>query len=130
MLGIFYLTKNPPSVCRQPAADLHARCSELFLAAGSPRPRHDAPCRARSAMEPGTLVKNSRDGGSPFPVGDDGKIEGPDADQDARRYVVATLRAARSSTTSFPVGMPFYNYELNKGGINDADLGLPPPAGP
>jgi len=110
VLGIFYLTKNPASVPESPPC--YTSLNELFLAAGHRGPSTHRAVQIR--MEPRSLVKNSRDGVA-VPVGDDGKIGGPGG---ARHYVVTTYGRAIFNDI-LPVGMPYYNYELNKGGIND-----------
>ncbi len=64
-------------------------------------------------MEPGTLVKQTATA-SPIEVGEDGKIDGQ-ARSD--RTCVETTVGRAIFNDILPAGMPFYNYELNKKGI-------------
>jgi DNA-directed RNA polymerase subunit beta' len=137
VLGIYYLTKAPQS----PAGRMrrYAGLSELFLAYGHGETRTHRPVEVR--MEPNRLVKQSRDT-QPIAVGDDGKIpadprsapgalrvegrvegraEGKDAKKKPelpRTYLVTTIGRAIFNDI-LPPGMPFYNYELDKKGIQE-----------
>ena len=110
VLGIFYLTKNPPSIPEE--LPLFSSLGELFLAFGHGQTTTHKAVRVR--LESGTLVKNGRNL-DPIEVDDNGKVPGGSEGAPAE-YVTTTIGRAIFNDI-LPVGMPFYNYELNKGAI-------------
>jgi len=110
VLGIFYLTKNPPPQEDESAIKLFSSLGELWTAYGQGYAQTHRPCRVR--MEPGALVKlGSKD--REIVVGDDGKI-----DVGGERVYMMTTIGRAIFNDILPPGMPFYNYELDKRGVN------------
>ncbi|MCP3919160.1 MAG: DNA-directed RNA polymerase subunit beta' [bacterium] len=108
VLGIFYLTKNSPSIPDD--IRTYSSLNELFLAyAHGEATTHKA---VRVRLEAGTLVKQSRNG-DPVEVDEQGKIDGSEG---KCVYVTTTIGRAIFNDI-LQAGMPFYNYELNKGGV-------------
>ena len=109
VLGLFYLTKNPgPHDATK--VKLFSSLDELWAAYGHGYAETHRPCAVR--MEAGALVKlGSKD--KEVVVGDDGKI---DLD-DERVYMTTTIGRAIFNDI-LPPGMPYYNYQLDKRGIN------------
>ena len=109
VLGLFYLTKNPQGAFLE-----NPKCftslGELFLAYGHGGTQTHRAVQVR--MEPGTLVKQAP-GSVPVAVSDEGKIAG----EEGSSYLLTTIGRAIFNDI-LPPGMPFYNYELTKGGIN------------
>jgi len=114
VLGIFYLTKNPHGRYVK-VEKRFSSLSELFLAYGHGETHTHLAVQVR--MEPGTLVKLARDQ-QPVQVDDDGKVPDPTGRGDAAVYLTTTIGRAIFNDI-LPPGMPFYNYELDKRGIND-----------
>ncbi len=109
VLGIYYLTKAPqgkPKKLRR-----YSSLSELFLAYGHGDTRTHQAVELR--MESRRMVKQSRST-QPIAVGEDGKVQ----DGAQRAYLVTTMGRAIFNDI-LPPGMPFYNYELDKKGIQD-----------
>jgi DNA-directed RNA polymerase subunit beta' len=107
VLGIFYLTKNPPGIPEN--TSLFSSLGELFLAFGHGQTTTHRAVRVR--LEAGTLVKHGRDL-DPVEVDENGKVlEGDDP-----LYLTTTIGRAIFNDI-LPEGMPFYNYELNKGAV-------------
>ena len=108
VLGINYLTKNPPSVPEtlRPYSSL----SELFLAYSHGGAKTHRAVKVRA--EAGALVKLARNE-DPIRVLEDGKIE---RSEGTREYLVTTIGRAIFNDI-LPQGMPYYNYELSKKGI-------------
>jgi len=114
VLGIYYMTMNPPSVPDKLA--VYSSLSELFLAYGQRHARTHRAVRVR--LEEGVQVKYGRDL-EPVLVDKDGKVPSFDEEGNptgAREYAVTTVGRALFNDI-LPVGMPFYNYELNKKAI-------------
>jgi|688.fasta_scaffold05634_18 DNA-directed RNA polymerase subunit beta' len=109
VLGIYYLSKEP--VVKNAKSRRFASVQELFLAYGQGGMHTHYPVQVR--MEPGRLIKLT---GStqPIPVGDDGKIE-----LAGKRTYLTTTSGRALFNDILPPGMPFYNYELSKRGIQD-----------
>ncbi len=110
VLGIYYLTKNPQGTLAE-AAKTFASLGELFLAYGHGETQTHRSVRVR--MDAGRLVKQSRNT-PPIQVDADGKIE-----EGGKRVFLRTTIGRAIFNDILPLGMPFYNYELNKGAIND-----------
>jgi DNA-directed RNA polymerase subunit beta' len=109
VLGIFYLSKEPvekPAKLRR-----FASLSELFLAYGQGGARTHRPVQVK--MEPGRQIK-LQSGHAPVTVGDDGKLE-----VGGKRVYLTTTSGRALFNDILPPGMPFYNYELSKRGIQD-----------
>ncbi|MAF65106.1 MAG: DNA-directed RNA polymerase subunit beta' [Planctomycetes bacterium] len=109
VLGIFYLTMNPQegdAVAEKRFSSL----GELFLANGHGETHTHRPVMVR--MEPCTLVKYAR-GAAPVQVDEDGKV---DSGEGQAEYVTTTIGRAIFNDI-LPLGMPFYNYELDKRGV-------------
>ena len=113
VLGIYYLSKSPQGDRKK--IRVFGSTSELFLAQGHRDGKADVrthqPVRLR--MEPGRLVKLHSER-APVEVGADGKIE----DNGKRGYLETTYGRVLFNDI-LPPGMPFYNYELNKKGIQN-----------
>ncbi|MDP6762202.1 MAG: DNA-directed RNA polymerase subunit beta' [Planctomycetota bacterium] len=109
VLGIFYLTKNPQGT-HAAAEKRFSSLGELFLANGHGETYTHRPVMVR--MEPGTLVKPGR-GAAPVQVDEGGKIPSDDGNA---VYVTTTIGRAIFNDI-LPLGMPFYNYELDKRGV-------------
>jgi len=107
VLGIFYLTKNPPAIPDNPP--LFSSLGELFLAFGHGQTTTHKAVQVR--LGSGTLVKNARTGDA-IEVDDNGKVP----TEDGSLYLTTTIGRAIFNDI-LPEGMPFYNYELNKGAI-------------
>jgi len=107
VLGIFYLTKSPVSLPAK--TPLYSSLSELYLAYGHGHATTHRSVRVR--LEPGTLVKFGRDE-EPIEVDDRGRL----VQGDKTDYLLTTSGRALFNDV-LPVGMPFYNYDLNKRGI-------------
>src|SRR5262245_53113312 len=109
VLGLYYLTKAPqgkPKKLRR-----YSSLSELFLAYGHGDTRTHQAVELR--MESRRMVKQSRST-QPIAVGEDGKVQ----DGAQRSYLVTTMGRAIFNDI-LPPGMPYYNYELDKKGIQD-----------
>jgi len=109
VLGIFYLTKDG-----RPAADgeqlmRFSSLNELFLAYGHGVAQTHRPVLVR--MEPGRRVRNSQQG-EELEVGEDGRV----SDGAGAGFLRTTIGRAIFNDI-LPPGMPYYNYELNKKGI-------------
>jgi len=111
VLGIFYLTKDPKGA-QVEVRRRFTSLGEFFLAYG--HGIADTHMAVQVRMEPGTLVKQSSKD-TPIQVGDDGKIDLPEG---GRSYLTTSIGRAIFNDI-LPPGMPFYNYELSKRGIND-----------
>ncbi len=109
VLGLYYLTKSPQGAHAK--IKRYASLAELFVAYGHGDTRTHRPVQVR--MEPRRLVKQSQ-ATNPIPVGDDGKV----AEGDKRIYLISTIGRAIFNDV-LPPGMPFYNYELNKKGVQE-----------
>jgi len=110
VLGIFYLSKSPLGMPDPPL--IFSSLHELFLSHSHGRiTTHTA---VHIALEPGMLVKEAPRADA-LSVGDDSKIDVEGGDG-KRRYVITTAGRAIFNDI-LPQGMPFYNYELNKRGI-------------
>jgi len=122
VLGLYYLTKSPQTGGARPSR--YGSLSELFLAYGHGETRTHRPVEVR--MDPRRLVKQARDA-QPIAVGDDGKLPGvlPAGEspkskkaEPPRVYLVTTMGRAIFNDI-LPPGMPYYNYELDKKGIQE-----------
>ncbi|MFT7676965.1 MAG: DNA-directed RNA polymerase subunit beta' [Planctomycetota bacterium] len=126
VLGIYYLMKDPHEVPEKPV--LFSSLAELFLANGHGQARTHKAVRVR--LEEGAMVKNSRKD-DPIEVDERGRLAQPVAVEEGAKkgkgkaaaapvaaYVTTTIGRAIFNDI-LPKGMPFYNYELNKGGIQD-----------
>jgi DNA-directed RNA polymerase subunit beta' len=141
VLGLYYLTKAPQSAAGKPRR--YGALSELFLAYGHGETRTHRPVEVR--MEPRRLVKQSRDA-QPIAVGEDGRIqvdfrpapaegrhapaegrhapaegrhaEGKKKAETSRAYLITTIGRAIFNDV-LPPGMPYYNYELDKKGVQE-----------
>ncbi|MFT4539095.1 MAG: DNA-directed RNA polymerase subunit beta' [Planctomycetota bacterium] len=113
VLGIFYLTMDPHSLPDK--VQRFSSLNELFLGySHASATTHQA---VEVALEPGSQVKATQ-AGEPELVGDDCKI-GPEAEAGEtprRRYALTTPGRAVFNDI-LPAGMPFYNYQLTKRGI-------------
>ncbi len=109
VLGLYYLSKEPVEKPRQPKR--FASIQELFLAYGHSGTRTHRSVQVR--MEAGRLIKQ-KPGEIPVAVGEDGKIQ----EGDKRVYLTTSVGRALFNDV-LPPGMPFYNYELSKKGIQD-----------
>ncbi len=109
VLGLYYLSKEPVEKPRQPKR--FASIQELFLAYGHSGTRTHRSVQVR--MEAGRLIKQ-KPGETPVAVGEDGKLQ----DGDKRVYLTTSVGRALFNDV-LPPGMPFYNYELSKKGIQD-----------
>jgi DNA-directed RNA polymerase subunit beta' len=108
VLGIYYLSKNSPSIPDNPPT--YSSLGELFLAYSHGQATTHRAVQVR--LEAGTLVKGSRDA-EPVEVDENGKLPGPDG---RTSYVTTTIGRAIFNDI-LPQGMPFYNYELSKRNI-------------
>jgi DNA-directed RNA polymerase subunit beta' len=110
VLGIYYLTKEPPPrEASAPSLRRFSGLSELFLAYGHGVAHTHRALQVR--MEAGRRVKH----GPKQPeieVGEDGRIP----DKGGRAFLTTTIGRAIFNDI-LPPGMPFYNYELDKRGI-------------
>ena len=108
VLGIYYLTKeHAGTVTMRPR--MYSTPGELYLAYGHGGLMTHQPALVR--MRPGTLIKLDPKGAM-VEVDEDGKIE-----VDGKRgYLNTTIGRAIFNDILAP-GMPYYNYELTKGGI-------------
>ena len=113
VLGLYYLTKAPYG--KAEGVKRYSSLSELFLAFGHGDTRTHRPVQVR--MEPRRLVKQQRNG-APIAVGEDGKIGEGEGARARRGYLTTTIGRAIFNDI-LPPGMPFYNYELDKKGIQD-----------
>jgi DNA-directed RNA polymerase subunit beta' len=130
VLGIYYLMKSPVSMPAK--TPLYSSLSELYLAYGHGHATTHKAVRVR--LEPGTLVKMGRDE-EPLEIDDRGRISIPDQKTAAElkadlkpgatpkptthqkpAYLVTTVGRAIFNDI-LPPGMPYYNYDLNKKGI-------------
>jgi DNA-directed RNA polymerase subunit beta' len=109
VLGLYYLTKSPQGA--HDKIKRYASLAELFVAYGHGDTRTHRPVQVR--MEPRRMVKQGQSN-APIAVGDDGKV----ADGDKRSYMITTIGRAIFNDV-LPPGMPFYNYELNKKGVQE-----------
>ena len=109
VLGLFYMTKDHQGTYAAETPKTYGSLNELFLAYGHGMTATHRPVRVR--MPEGTLVKQARFA-EPAEVGEDGKIELGGK----RSYLTTTVGRALFNDILAP-GMPFYNYELNKGAI-------------
>ncbi|HVS19083.1 MAG TPA: DNA-directed RNA polymerase subunit beta' [Planctomycetota bacterium] len=110
VLGLYYLTKEPPAREDDKGLKRFSSLSELFLAYGhGVAQTHRA---VRVHMEPGRRVKNSARGAE-VEVGDDGRME---IDGVEVAYLTTTIGRAIFNDI-LPPGMPYYNYELDKRGV-------------
>ncbi len=109
VLGLYYLSKEPVEKTKTPKR--FASLSELFLAYGHSGTRTHRPVQVR--MEPGRLIKMAS-GQQPVAVGEDGKLQ----EGDKGVYLTTTVGRALFNDI-LPPGMPYYNYELSKKGIQD-----------
>ncbi len=110
VLGIYYLTKDHSGTYDKEEPKLLGSLQELFLAYGHGLTETHRPVRVR--MEPGTLVKLNRRS-EPVEVDDLGKL---DVGGGSKSYLLTTIGRAIFNDI-LPPGMPYYNYELDKGGI-------------
>jgi len=108
VLGMNYLTKNPPSIPEK--LRTFSSLSELFLAYSHGGAKTQQAVRVR--IQPGTLIKGGQSD-DPVEVNDDGKLVGEDG---TPGYLVTTIGRAIFNDI-LPRGMAFYNYELTKKGI-------------
>ena len=128
VLGIFYLTKQPSVMPEHPG--LFSSLSELFLAYGHGEATTHKAVRVR--LDEGAMVKNARSA-DPVEVDERGRIPGeapapPEGKAPKGKkgkaqpevatgtYITTTVGRAIFNDI-LPKGMPFYNYELNKGAI-------------
>jgi DNA-directed RNA polymerase subunit beta' len=109
VLGLYYLTKHHGGTYDDADAKFLSGLSELFLAYGHGMTETHRPVRL--ALAEGALVKQSRRS-EPIEADDLGKIE----EAGTRGYLLTTMGRAIFNDI-LPPGMPFYNYELDKGGI-------------
>ena len=109
VLGIYYLTKEHAGTAAMKPRR-YSNLGELYLAYGHGGLMTHQPALVR--MEPGTLVKLSP-GDDYIEVDDEGKIEV----DGVRGYLNTTIGRAIFNDILAP-GMPYYNYELTKGGIS------------
>jgi len=107
VLGLYYLSKSPPSVPERPP--LYSSLGELFLAYGHGQATTHRAVRVR--LEAGTLVKQSRNL-EPVSVDERGRIPG----EKGPVFLTTTVGRAIFNDV-LPEGMPYYNYDLNKGAI-------------
>jgi DNA-directed RNA polymerase subunit beta' len=108
VLGIFYLAKNPTSIPEK--LPLYSSLNELFLAYSHGYAHTHKPVRVR--LDVGALVKDNSKALS-VEVDENGRVPGEDGKPE---YITTTIGRAIFNDI-LPSGMPFYNYELNKGGI-------------
>ncbi|MFN0241331.1 MAG: DNA-directed RNA polymerase subunit beta' [Planctomycetota bacterium] len=109
VLGLYYLTKSPTSTPEKMRR--YSSLGELFLAYGHADARTHTPVQVR--MDANRYVKQTRNG-QPIQVTEDGKIQ----EGDKKTYLVTTMGRAIFNDI-LPPGMPFYNYELDKKGIQE-----------
>ena len=114
VLGIFYLMMNPPSVPE--TLPTFGSTSELFLAYGHGHARTHKAVRLR--FPEGSSVKFGRDR-EPVPVDEHGRIAvlGEDGAPTGDTEFAMTTIGRVIFNDILPEGMPFYNYDLNKKGI-------------
>ncbi len=113
VLGIYYLTKNPPDVDMTKLMRFSG-LSELFLAYGHSVTRTHRPVRVR--MEPGQRIKLSPKGPEVL-VDDGGRVPEDPRDPKSKAVLLATTIGRAIFNDILPPGMPYYNYELDKKGI-------------
>ncbi|MCP4833924.1 MAG: DNA-directed RNA polymerase subunit beta', partial [Phycisphaera sp.] len=114
VLGIFYLMMNPPSVPE--SLPTFGSTAELFLAYGHGHARTHKAVRLR--FPEGSSVKFGRDK-DPVPVDEHGRVATLDengAPTGETEFAMTTIGRVIFNDI-LPEGMPFYNYDLNKKGI-------------
>ena len=111
VLGLYYLSKSPPSVPDD--APVFSSLGELFLAYGHGLTTTHKAVRVR--LEPGHSVKFDRNQ-DPVEVDDRGRVLVPGSGDDTPGMLTTTIGRAIFNDI-LPEGMPFYNYDLNKGAI-------------
>ena len=110
VLGLFYLTKDPLANADFKGAKSFSSMDELFLAYGHGFTETQRPVRLR--MEPGTLVKQTQKT-LPLEVDGRGRVDDGEGNQE---FLMTTIGRVIFNDI-LPPGMPFYNYQLTKGGI-------------
>jgi DNA-directed RNA polymerase subunit beta' len=123
VLGLYYLTKAPQTGVKKPTR--FGSLSELFLAYGHGETRTHRPVEVR--MDPRRLVKMTRDTQSRSATTASSRTAGPrPRPPTTRRRRRAKARAptssrrwARDLQRHPSPGMPYYNYELDKKGIQE-----------
>ena len=108
VLGIFYLAKDP--VAMPDKLPLYSSVNELFLAYSHGHANTHKAVRVR--LDVGTLVKSGKDD-VPVEVNESGRVTSEDGKSE---YITTTIGRAIFNDI-LPSGMPFYNYQLNKNGI-------------
>ena len=114
VLGIFYLMMNPPSVPE--TLPTFGSTSELFLAYGHGHARTHKAVRLR--FPEGSSVKFGRDR-EPVPVDEHGRVAVLNEDRaptGETEFAMTTIGRVIFNDI-LPEGMPLYNYDLNKKGI-------------
>src|SRR5688572_9103183 len=116
VLGMHYLTKSHLGAERATKTPMRfSSLSELFLAYGHNVTSTHQPVQVR--MDPGRQIKNSSKSGL-MDVDASGRIpEGGKEDPKAKRVYLNTTVGRAVFNDILPAGMPFYNYELDKRGI-------------
>ena len=118
VLGLFYLTKDHLGSVEQDAdgndiIKTFSSLDELYLAYGHGFTQTHRPVRVR--MEPGMLVKQDRNQ-LPIEVDERGRIVSSEDGEETTSFLFTTIGRAIFNDI-LPPGMPYYNYELTKGGI-------------
>jgi DNA-directed RNA polymerase subunit beta' len=113
VLGIYYLMKAPADLDRSQIARFGS-LNELFLAWGHGAIRTHKPIALR--MESGRRIKLSPKGPE-VEVGDDGRVPSDPKNAKSERLLPITTIGRVIFNDILPPGMPFYNYELDKKGI-------------
>jgi DNA-directed RNA polymerase subunit beta' len=109
VLGLYYLSKEPPARPDDEQLMRFSSLHELFLAYGHGVAQTHRPVLVK--MEAGQQIKISPKGPE-LEVGEDGRI----VDGEKRRHLMTTIGRAIFNDI-LPPGMPYYNYELDKRGI-------------
>ncbi|MEL6712910.1 MAG: DNA-directed RNA polymerase subunit beta', partial [Planctomycetota bacterium] len=114
VLGIYYMMMTPPSVPE--SLSTFSSLQELFTAHGQRQTRTHRAVRVR--FEPGLEIKFAR-GADPVVVDEKGKV--PVLDEEGNptgesEYAITTVGRAIFNDI-LPPGMPYYNFSLNKKGI-------------
>ncbi|MEM1453491.1 MAG: DNA-directed RNA polymerase subunit beta', partial [Planctomycetota bacterium] len=114
VLGIYYLMKSPPTLPEK--LPTFGSAQELFLAYGHGHTRTHKAVRLR--FEEGHQVKFGRDA-DPVAVDEHGKVPvlGEDGNPTGQHEFAMTTIGRVIFNDILPEGMPFYNYDLNKKGI-------------
>jgi DNA-directed RNA polymerase subunit beta' len=109
VLGLYYLTKEPVPGALKKQLMCFSSLGELFLAYGHGVAQTHRPVLVK--MEAGRRIKTSS-AGAELEVGEDGRV----VDGDKTHHLTTTIGRAIFNDI-LPPGMPYYNYELDKRGI-------------